>query len=221
MRHSTNNSLPIAYLSRPPFSTSRQEDHIAFKVPLPLWSDKYSTVPNSFYAVLNGSSNILIKSKLPPGVTREQGVKMLHDKEFFINCAPHLAKYDATGEVADPVLPERAKAIGPTFSYSILDVVPNVPKAIWGSNVQSTYEFTDVENGLFCRIRSPLNVVMEALWEIRDAEDGEGLELVEDAELRCSKLLVGLVKSQCEAGGGSPFLLLPVRNGHQVAASRC
>lgn len=128
---------------------------------------------------------------------------MLHDKDFFINCDPHLEKYESTGEVADPVLPERAKAMGPTFSYNVLDIVPNVPKAIWGSNVQSTYEFTDVEKGLFCRIRSPLNVLMEALWEIRDAEDGEGLELVEDAELRCSKLLVGLVKSQCEAGGAS------------------
>lgn len=130
---------------------------------------------------------------------------MLHDKDFFINCDPHLAKYEATGEVAGPTLPERAKATGPTFSYKILDVVPNVPKAIWGSEVQSTYEFTNVEKGLFCRIQSPLNVLMEALWEIRDAEDGEGLELVEDAEIKCSKLLVGLVKSQCEAGGVSSY----------------
>lgn len=135
---------------------------------------------------------------------------MLHDKDFFINCDPHLVQYEATGDVADPTLPERAKATGPTCSYKILDVVPNVPKAIWGSEVRSTYEFTDVEKGLFCRIQSPLNVVMEALWEIRDAEDGEGLELVEDAELKCSKLLVGLVKSQCEAGGKFLYSLLTV-----------
>lgn len=134
---------------------------------------------------------------------------MLHDKDFFINCDPHLAKYEATGEVADPKLPARAKAMGPTCSYKILDVVPNVPKAIWGSEVQSTYEFTDVENGLFCRIKSPLNVLMEALWEIRDAEDGDGLELVEDADISCSKLLVGLVKSQCEAGGVFCLMLFP------------
>lgn len=163
------------------------------------------TTPNPRGAVLNGTSNIVIKSKLPPGVTRAQGIRMLHDKDFFINCDPHLAKYEATGEVADPdALPARAQrgtAAGrPTYAYKILDVVPNVPKAVWGSEVQSTYEFTDVERGLFCRIRSPLNVHMEALWEIRDADDG-GLELVEDADIRCSKLLLGLVKSQCEAGG--------------------
>lgn len=93
------------------------------------------------------------------------------------------------------------KALGPTSVYKILDVVENVPKGIWGSNVESKYEFTDTERGLFCRIYSPLSITMDALWEIRDAEDGDGLEVVEEAEIKCSKLLLGLVKGQCEAGG--------------------
>lgn len=183
--------------------------------------------PNPRGAVLNGTSNIVIKSKLPPGVTRAQGVRMLHDdKDFFINCDPHLVKYEATGEVADPVaLPARAQrgtCTGPTYAYKILDVVPNVPKAVWGSEVQSTYEFTDVERGLFCRIRSPLNVHMEALWEIRDADDGGGgLELVEDAEIRCSKLLLGLVKSQCEAGGACfSFFFFFLTHHHPRSANK-
>lgn len=106
--------------------------------------------------------------------------------------------------MADPALPaDRIKALGPTSVYKILDIVQNVPKGIWGSNVESKYEFTDVERGLFCRIHSPLSITMDALWEIRDAEDGDGLEVVEEADIKCSRLLVGIVKGQCESGGKS------------------
>lgn len=144
-----------------------------------------------------------MKSKLPPGVTQAQGVAMLHDLDFFINCDPCLASYELLEkEVANPSIPtDRIKAMGPTSSWKILDVVENVPKGIWGSNVESTYEFTNVEKGLFSRIKSPLNINMETLWEVRPAEDGEGLELVEEADITCSKLLVGIVKGQCETGG--------------------
>lgn len=144
-----------------------------------------------------------MKSKLPPGVTQAQGVAMLHDLDFFINCDPCLASYELLEkEVANPSIPaDRVKALGPTSSWKILDVVENVPKGIWGSNVESTYEFTSVEKGLFSRIKSPLNISMETLWEVREAEDGEGLELVEEADITCSKLLVGIVKGQCETGG--------------------
>lgn len=128
---------------------------------------------------------------------------MLHDKEFFIHCDPCLEKYELLEkEVADPSLPaDRVTAKGPTSAYKIVDIVENIPKGIWGSSVESRYEFTDVERGLFCRIKSPLSVLMDALWEIREAEDGEGLELVEEADIRCSKLLIGIVKGQCESGG--------------------
>lgn len=146
----------------------------------------------------------MVKTKLPQGASLQQGVAMLHDKEFFIHCDPCLDKYELLEkEVSDPALPADrvTAAMGPTSSYKILDIVENIPKGIWGSSVESRYEFTDVERGLFCRIKSPLNVVMDALWEIREAEDGEGLELVEEADIRCSKLLIGIVKSQCESGG--------------------
>lgn len=119
------------------------------------------------------------------------------------DASPSLAKYDLIEkDLADPALPkDRVKALGPTSVYKILDIVENVPKGIWGSNVESKYEFTDTEHGLFCRIYSPLSITMDALWEIRDAEDGDGLEVVEEADIKCSRLLVGLVKGQCETGG--------------------
>lgn len=149
----------------------------------------------------------MVKTKLPAGVTREQGVAMLHDVDFFINCNPCLAKYELLEKaVSEPVLPaDRVTALGSTSRYKILDIVENVPKGIWGNNVESTYEFTEIERGLFNRVESPLNVSMETVWEVREAEDGDGLELVQDAQIKCSKLLVGIVKSQCESGG--EFLL--------------
>lgn len=128
---------------------------------------------------------------------------MLHDLDFFINCDPCLSKYELLEkEVSEPVLPvDRIKPQGPTSRYKILDIVENVPKGIWGSNVESTYEFTEIERGLFSRVQSPLSINMETVWEVRDAEDGDGLELVEDAQIHCSKLLVGIVRGQCESGG--------------------
>lgn len=130
---------------------------------------------------------------------------MLHDLDFFINCDPCLARYDLLEkEVPEPVIPaDRVTARGPTSRYKILDIVENVPKGIWGSNVESTYEFTEIERGLFSRVQSPLSISMETVWEVRDADDGDGLELVEDAQIKCSRLLVGIVKSQCESGGKS------------------
>ncbi|KAJ4394209.1 hypothetical protein N0V93_003426 [Gnomoniopsis smithogilvyi] len=149
----------------------------------------------------SGSATLLVKCKLPVGVTKEQGIAMLHDTEFFINCDPCLEKYELIEkEMADPALPDRIKALGPTSAYKVTDIVENIPKGIWGSSVESKYEFTDVERGLFCRLRSPLSVVLEALWEVRDAEDGDGLELVEEAEITASKMLVGIVKGQSESG---------------------
>lgn len=146
----------------------------------------------------------MAKCKVPAGVSKEQAVAMLHDTEFFISCDPCLDRYDLLEkEMANPELPDRIKALGPTSLYKIIDIVENVPKGIWGSSVESKYEFTQVEHGLFCRLRSPLSVVLEALWEVRDAEDGDGLEIVEEAEITASKMLVGIVKSQSEAGGKS------------------
>lgn len=146
-----------------------------------------------------------MKTKLPPGATLQHGVAMLHDREFFIHCDPCLDKYELLEKemAGDPELPaERLgqnKPLGATTAYKIVDIVENIPKGIWGSTVESRYEFTDIERGLFLRIKSPLGVVMDTVWEIK--EGGEGLEIVEDAEIRCSRLLAGIVKGQCEAGG--------------------
>lgn len=123
---------------------------------------------------------------------------MLHDHEFFLQCDPHMEKYDIIGEVSDPDLPDGIKALGSTTSYNVTDHVETLPKGIWGSTVESTYDFTDIELGLFARIESPMNVVMDTVWEIREVDGGLGL--VEDSSVKCSRLLVEIVKSLNEGG---------------------
>lgn len=90
--------------------------------------------------------------------------------------------------------------------YHVTDIVHAIPAGIWDTKVESTYEFTDIQDGLFVRIRSPLSVVMDTVWEVREvpAQAGEvaGLELVENLTIQCSRLLVGIVKGQCENGWG-------------------
>ncbi|KAJ0118243.1 hypothetical protein J7T55_009026 [Diaporthe amygdali] len=137
-------------------------------------------------------------SKLPDGATQKQGIAMLQDHDFFLECNPHMQKFEALGEVSEPGLPEGIKALGPTTLYKVTDIVETMPKGIWGSSVESSYEFTDIQLGLFARIKSPLNVVMDTFWSIEE-KDG-GLELVEACEIKCSRLLIGIVKSLNEGG---------------------
>jgi hypothetical protein len=128
---------------------------------------------------------------------------MLSDHIFFLHCDPHLSKYETVTPETPPEVPEemKAKARGtkPTEVYNVTDIVHTIPAGIWDSNVVSTYELTDIADGLFVRIRSPLSIVMDTVWEIKDAEGG-GLELVEKITIKCSRLLLGLVTSQCENG---------------------
>lgn len=138
---------------------------------------------------------------------------MLQDHEFFLHCDPHMTKF----ELVDPAEPkpahleeEKIRALGPadgsTTAYRVNDLVHTLPAGLWDSNVVSTYEFTNIRNGVFVRIRSPLSVVMDTVWEIRsgggggEGGDGGGWELVEDVFIACSRLLVGTVRAQCEGG---------------------
>ncbi|CAI4216299.1 unnamed protein product [Parascedosporium putredinis] len=81
----------------------------------------------------------------------------------------------------------------------LTDRVHALPAGLWDSDVVSTYEFTDLEKGMFVRLRSPLSVMMETVWEVREVEGSPGaLELVEEVNISCSRLLVGVIKGQCE-----------------------
>jgi hypothetical protein len=142
-------------------------------------------------------------SPLPAGIPASRGIKLLQGYEFFIQCDPHMIKYEAIDTPSDPTpaVPEDRQVVGvaPPKCYTVTDKVQALPAGLWDSDVVSTYEFINLDRGVFVRIRSPLSTVMETVWEVRESESGQ-LELVEDIVIKCSRLLVGVVKNTCEAG---------------------
>lgn len=125
---------------------------------------------------------------------------MLQDHPFFFECNPHTSKFELLKTETTPPIPDYVKPVKPTESYQATDIVHALPAGLWDSNIVSTYEFTDIEKGVFVRIMSPMSVIMETVWEVR-GEEGQ-LELVESISFTCSRLLAGIVKSQCEGGWG-------------------
>ena len=62
-----------------------------------------------------------------------------------------------------------------------------------------TYEFIDLEKGVFVRTRGPMGLVLETVWEIEETVDG-GSNIVENVTISCSRLMLGMIKSSCETG---------------------
>jgi len=157
-------------------------------------------------------------SDLPEKATKEQSIKvMLQDHEFFLQCDPHQVKFQEIKPESAPTLPEDVKATGETKCYQVTDLVHTLPAGLWDSNVVSTYEMTDVADGVFVRIKSPMSVVMDTMWTVQ-GEPGS-LKLVEDVSINCSKLLVGTVKGLCEAGWGKIHAKMLEKLATEVAKS--
>ncbi|KAI1765323.1 hypothetical protein GGR53DRAFT_268281 [Hypoxylon sp. FL1150] len=169
----------------------------------------------------SSSSSSSSSSSTPPAagkVTKEAAVALLHDHDFFLKTDPHHVSHrtltptteDEKQSTADAAAARRTyqlpRDVEPVSSppVQVYEVVDHVPNPVWSSSVVSKEELVDVKDGLFVRIRSPLSVVMETRWYVRERErgedvEGEGeLELVEDCEITCSKLLVGIVKGQVD-----------------------
>jgi hypothetical protein len=144
---------------------------------------------------------------------------MLADHEFFLTCDPHLHKFERItpsnaepNQLSGPAIPHAIKErlnndktpLPPTEYYRVTDLMHTLPAGLWDTNVVSDYEFTDLPGtGVYVRVRSPMGIVMDTLWEVREATSSSGqseLELVEDVTITCSRFLVGIVKGQCDAG---------------------
>ena len=154
--------------------------------------------------MFNTTATVQHVSALPAGVTPEKGVELLQGHEFFIQCDPHMINYEPMDTPAGSVQPtipggRGVAAVAAPKCYQVTDKVHALPAGLWDSDVVSTYEFINTEKGVFVRIRSPLNVSMETVWEIRQTENGKW-EMVEDVVIKCSRLLVGIIKSTCETG---------------------
>ncbi|KAH6998237.1 hypothetical protein BKA56DRAFT_649520 [Ilyonectria sp. MPI-CAGE-AT-0026] len=140
---------------------------------------------------------------IPAGIPASKAIQLLHDHEFFLSCDPHMIKFEAMPTPSDPepTVPDEREIdpIAPAKIYSVTDRVHTLPAGLWDSDVVSTCEYFDLEDGLFVRLQSPMSVVMETVWQIKKAEDGT-CELVEDIVIKCSRFLIGVVKSACESG---------------------
>lgn len=80
-----------------------------------------------------------------------------------------------------------------------------LPRGLWDTTVSFDAEITDIENGVKWVIKAPLGLVQLSFWRIVPAEETDKyndepttLCLVEDIEIRCSRLLLGTVKGKCE-----------------------
>ncbi|KAK0733966.1 hypothetical protein B0T26DRAFT_745940 [Lasiosphaeria miniovina] len=147
----------------------------------------------------SGSATLTHRSKVPAKATREQSIAMLHDHNFYLHCNPHMSKIETlTTAVPEPAVPDglKSQVVKETAVYQVTDIFQALPNGLWDSNVVSTYEFTNIANGVFARIKSPLSVALDSLWEIK-GEAGE-LEIVETCTITCPRLLVGFVKTECE-----------------------
>ncbi|KAI1465702.1 uncharacterized protein F4812DRAFT_461397 [Daldinia caldariorum] len=183
---------------------------------------------------LTGTSKLVNRSSIPAGVSKAAAISLLHDHDFFFQCEPHYVSHRALPSSSSSSFPSSSSPNTTTISggsattayqiprdvqpvgdpaVRVYEVVDHVPNPVWSSSVVSTEEFVDLADGLWVRIRSPLAVVMETRWTIRERrEDGKGrgggeeeregegeLELVEDVTISCSKLLMGIVKSQVDS----------------------
>ena len=85
-----------------------------------------------------------------------------------------------------------------------------LPKGLWDTTVTFECQLTNREDGVDWVIKAPLGLLQTTQWRIvkrgevekgketvSGAEDGEWC-LVEDVEIKASRLLVGTVKGKCE-----------------------
>ncbi|CAJ2500936.1 Uu.00g037890.m01.CDS01 [Anthostomella pinea] len=167
----------------------------------------------------SGSSKLSNASPIPPAVPKAAAVALLHDHDFFLRCDPHYVSHKAlsdsdtasgsgsrSGSVKlppglTPLPGGNGVKVKVKVKVKAYEVVDHVPNPVWSSTVVSREEFVDFEAGLWVRIRSPMGVVMETTWTVRERKNTEGeggLELVEDVAISCSKLLLGIVRGQVE-----------------------
>ncbi|KAG6016950.1 hypothetical protein E4U54_000031 [Claviceps lovelessii] len=154
-------------------------------------------------SLLNTTASVQHVSPLPPGTGPAKGVAMLHKHDVFIQCNPHMIKYEAinTPTNPEPQLPSHGALTGiaPPKCYLVTDKVHTLPAGLWDSDVVSTVECINLDKGLFVRVRSPLNCILENTWTVQEKSDGSGHELKQDTVIKCSRLLVGIIRSTCES----------------------
>ncbi|KAH6606478.1 hypothetical protein Trco_005631 [Trichoderma cornu-damae] len=156
---------------------------------------------DDFAAWLNTTAALQNVTTLPADVSLAKALKIIRNHSLHMQCDPHMVKFESIGrppKVESPTIPADSGlvAVGEPEYYAVTDKVHTLPAGLWDSNVVSTNEFVNLEKGVFVRLYSPLNVVMETVWTVKENGNG-GIDLVEDVLIKASRLLVGTVKNMC------------------------
>ncbi|KAJ3036856.1 hypothetical protein HDV00_002339 [Rhizophlyctis rosea] len=142
---------------------------------------------------------------IPPGPTKETCISVLHNHDVFIHADPHLVSYKQLPAPSTldwrtaHSIPAHIIPVDITAPVHLYEVTDNVPNPVYSSSIVSTEELVDTATGLWVRVKSPLSVVMETKWEIREISEGS-YEIVQTVHIDANRMLIGLVKSQVEAG---------------------
>ncbi|KAF2183026.1 hypothetical protein K469DRAFT_710978 [Zopfia rhizophila CBS 207.26] len=145
---------------------------------------------------------------LPPGTTFASALTHLQNHDLLIRLDPELAHYETLQP--DDFAPD-------TKRYKVTDHMHTLPKGLWDTTVTFESLITNTDDGVEWVIKAPLGLVQRTTWKIVKADElekgkekaNEGDEeekaensewcLVEDVEIKASRLLVGTVKGKCEA----------------------
>jgi hypothetical protein len=151
--------------------------------------------------VLNTTARLHHRTVVPPTITREQALSLFRKHDILIQLDPEFSSYE---EIPAPPGTSNEK----TKFYKVTDIMHALPAHLWDSTVSFTAEITDIENGVEWIVHAPLGLTQNTLFTVQDAGekdvelDDKGREgrlvLVEDVEIRCSRLLIGTVKSKIE-----------------------
>ncbi|KAK4191730.1 hypothetical protein QBC35DRAFT_470410 [Podospora australis] len=155
--------------------------------------------------LLTGTTTITHTYSPTPGTTRAIALAVLSDYEFFLQCNPVHDKSQIIQPPSPPELPEAIKSRlrtpdTKTVVYQVIDVLHALPAGIWDTSVASTYEFTNLDNGVFLRIKAPLGVILDTVWAVREDPETGMVEIVDDNTITCNRMLIGVMRKECEGG---------------------
>ncbi|KAK8043733.1 hypothetical protein PG994_012571 [Apiospora phragmitis] len=140
----------------------------------------------------------------PPGVTKSAAIGALQDHDKFLHADPHLTTYqrlDSESDYDSYKVPAAITPLALKKQVKVYEVHDHVPNPVWSSDVASIEEFVDCADGVWVRVRSPLNIVLETTWFICETKDKNGkLELVQSLVCTCNRLLAPLCKGQVDKG---------------------
>ncbi|KAF6809655.1 hypothetical protein CMUS01_13643 [Colletotrichum musicola] len=143
--------------------------------------------------MLDTSATLTQVTPIPSRISREKALALVQDAEHHIRSDADIKSF-STCDLQIPVkLPGDVHPTEATKAYMVTDSVP----ALFGHRDAVSYnEYTRTDDGMFVHTIAPMGVVLDTRWRVREAQDG-GLEMVAVVEIKCSKLMVGMVKKTC------------------------